>query len=90
MAVFLRYHHSFSDVNRFEFSEECEKHDKNDGTYSLDNAINYKNIAIEQLALYKYEHIDDRVAGVARYKDEAAEYWRRIITNSLKYYRENN
>ena len=86
----LRYHHSFSDVNRFEFSEECEKHDKIDGTYSLDNAINYKNIAIEQLALYKYEHIDDRVAGVARYKDEAAEYWRRIITNSLKYYRENN
>ena len=84
---FLLYYNHSINPDVFKLSEESEHGDKDDAEYSFENASEYKNTAIQHLIPQEYYRAEDYQNGVNQLTEEAAEYWRKIISNSLKQYR---
>lgn len=82
----LYYNHSIN-PGAFRLNDDSEHGDKNNAEYSFENAGLYKDIAIQHLIPKEYYRIEDFQSGVNSLTEEAAEYWRKIISNSLKQYR---
>lgn len=82
----LFYNHSINpDV--FKLSEESEHGEKEDDKFSFENAAVYKNTAIQHMIPQEYYRAEDYQNDGNLLTEEAAEYWRKIISNSLKQYR---